>query len=259
MHESRIKMLMQKSAHDNPSIPKATKRELKFYSSQGLIADTIQMYAYNAQLFPNDFQVHYQLGLILYNSGRFRESLTHYREALKHYTESKKNPLFMIYTLISATLKGLKRFEEALEYVNKSEQVMVPHENIADIYYMRAVISHKLKQYEEEVTAYDQAIALEPTEPVFYVNKSETLMTLGRFKDAFDTLDISVGLEVEDYLTHFLRGYAAFKMGNYIIAKEEYENVELFEPKRSKRHFNMKKEFLDGMEQLEPPNKKQKL
>lgn len=256
--QSRRKVVMKKSAHDNPSIPKATTRELQFYNRHGLIIEAIEVFAHIVQLFPNDFLVRYHLGLNLYNYDRFEESLAHFKEALRCYTEPEEIPLFRVFYRIGATLTSLKRFEEALEYINKSEQMMTPHENNADIYYMRAVIYDSLDRHEEEVIAYDHAIALEPMEPVYYVNKTDALITLGRFEEAVDTLNLSIELELETCLTHFLRGYAAFKMGNFVVAKEEYASVELFTPNR-KEVYDMKKEFLDGMEQLEPPNKKQKL
>jgi tetratricopeptide (TPR) repeat protein len=78
-------------------------------------------------------------------------------------------------------LYDLKRYKEAL---TAYEQAIRLDPNDAYAYTKKGNALYNLKQYEEALTAYEQAIRLDPNDAYAYTNKGSVLERLGRNKDA---------------------------------------------------------------------------
>jgi len=79
------------------------------------------------------------------------------------------------------TLKGLKRYEEALAAY---EQTISLDPNDAEAYYNKGSVLYSLKRYEEALVAYNQAIRLDPNNADAYSAKGWCLDNLKRFKES---------------------------------------------------------------------------
>ncbi len=259
MHESRRKTLVKRFAEDNPPIPRATYHELVFLWEQRLCPKVIELCIHNVQLFPDDPTLHYHLGVHLHSTEYFKDAYNHFKTAKLYFKHkpSESIPLFRIYYRMGLTLHDLKHNEKALKYIYKSEKRMTPHEYNSDIYFTKACIFNDMKRHHDEIEAYERAIELEPDQAIYHRNKADTQIILKQFREAMETLETAIGLNLSTNDIRFLRGYAAFRAGDYSIAEEEYENVAAY-VSHTALTTSRKSEFLDGMRRSEPPTKKQK-
>src|SRR5260221_233577 len=79
------------------------------------------------------------------------------------------------------SLHNLKQYEEAL---TAYEQAVRLDPNDADAYNGKGISLYNLRRYEEALTAYDQAIHLDPNDAVAYHNKGFALEQLGKQREA---------------------------------------------------------------------------
>jgi tetratricopeptide (TPR) repeat protein len=94
-------------------------------------------------------------------------------------------------------------------------------------------INHWQKQYENALTNYNRAIALEPSEPSFYVNRCATLMELERFEEALADMDRAIELDDTDYQDFVLRGMVHIELGHPMEARADWETALKKAPKGS--------------------------
>ncbi len=104
---------------------------------------------------------------------------------------------------------------KALEYLALAEQ---RNKAFVHLYSTRGEVFVHMKNYDEALKAFEQAIELSPLNPVRYKAASDILMVKGRYQDAVILLEKAVksGLEFKELFNHLSQAY--FMMKDYAKA-----------------------------------------
>ena len=82
-----------------------------------------------------------------------------------------------------------------------------------------------LKNYNDAINCYDEALELEPKYVVALNNKGNTLRKMKKYSDAIECLDTSIKINPESYYPHHRRTLAYLEWGKYSDAIKLTENL----------------------------------
>jgi serine/threonine protein kinase len=120
-----------------------------------------------------------------------------------------------------------RRYEEAL---TAYDQAIGLNPNSADAYYNKGDALRKLKRYEEALTAYDQAILLNPNHTDAYYNKGIALGELKRYEEALAVYDQIIGLNPNSDHAYSAKGLTLHDLKRYEEALTAYDQAILLNP-----------------------------
>src|SRR5260221_210168 len=139
----------------------------------------------------------------------FTDIARHIRTAVKDMQTS-----LMVQELLEegTSLKRLKRYEEA---ITAYDQAIRLDPNNAVTYYHKANCFQSLKRYEEALTAYDQAIRLNPNDARAYYDKGNSLNDLQRYEEALTVYDQAIRLDPNHALAYYDKGDCLRRLKRY--------------------------------------------
>jgi tetratricopeptide (TPR) repeat protein len=121
------------------------------------------------------------------------------------------------------TLYKLKRYEEAL---TAYEQAIRLDPNLAYVYNNKGKTLNELKRYEEALTAYKQAIRLDPNLAYVYNNKGKTLNELKRYEEALAAYEQAIRLNPNHAKTYNNKGDVLNALKHFEEAKKAYQKAQ---------------------------------
>jgi tetratricopeptide (TPR) repeat protein len=110
-----------------------------------------------------------------------------YNEAVKKYNQLLKidSNYFQAWTNRGYALAGLQEYEDMRESCSTAT-IIQPTAVYA--WNCQGEALHNLQQDQKAITAFDKAIALDRTDPIFLINKSESLGALGNNQGSIDSI-----------------------------------------------------------------------
>ena len=111
--------------------------------------------------YPDLYEVHLNIGIILQGKEDYDKALEHYRIALEHNPDNENALIY-----VAEVYLAQRNFEEALIWYIKAAEVK------PDLYYVIgqiADVARFIENYEVAVEYYNKAIALDPTKPMPYL------------------------------------------------------------------------------------------
>ena len=118
-------------------------------------------------------------GKLLFRQKRYNDALSMYQETLR------LNPDFDSYYSAGLTFFNLKRYQEGEEALKTAltvlEQKIIATPQNASLFYSKGLVLLQLQSYEEALTIFDQAIALDPRS-LYFAGRLKALWKLKRFK-----------------------------------------------------------------------------
>ncbi|MCE5243579.1 MAG: YcaO-like family protein [Desulfobacteraceae bacterium] len=121
---------------------------------------------------------------------RPEEALALLQEALKQKPDP--NEIASIYVHIASCRKELGRFREALEALRVAEEY---NRELKEIYNLRGFCHFKLKEHEQAIAAFEQAIELDPGSAIDYANIGSNLREMGHIQEAIRLYRIALELD----------------------------------------------------------------
>ncbi len=111
------------------------------------------------------------------------------------------------------------------------EIVVGRHQRIAAAYAGRGLLNWRKGRFERALADHTEAIRLEPTRPLFYVDRGRDLQSLGRWDEAIKDFDHAVQLDREEGAFFFVeRGRALSKHGEHDRALADLNRAILIQP-----------------------------
>lgn len=156
--------------------------------------------------FPDRFDVHFFLGLILENQDRAAEALEHFRRALE--LDPPVHEIPSIYVHLGACQKDLGDFQEAAAAFTQA-LALSPH--LKEAHHLLGFCCFKLEEYQQAVECFEKVIELDPGSAIDYANLGINLQRLGHPKEAAYVL--KQALELDPGLDFAARALADLQAG----------------------------------------------
>jgi len=167
-------------------------------------------------------------GYSLAGKGLHREAIDAYNHAI---TLDPSNPIF--HKNKEKALSALKRQKKlkscTSEYEDTIEQKPMSKLDYAIDWNNKAGSLFKQGRVDEAIIAYDRAISLDPTHPIFWKNKAKALKAIGKDEESesahelFESINAQKSLKPpEDAISWNNKGYSLAEQGNHIEAVDAY-------------------------------------
>jgi tetratricopeptide (TPR) repeat protein len=175
----------------------------------------------------------YHKGLCLFNLGKYMEALETMQvlndeyEGVAYYNEESRNKLNDDYYSLNceiSKLEGDKKYLEAITLCNK--MLLIIPESYS--YNTKGNLLYKLGKYNEAIEQYDKSIGFSPIEHDVYEFKANALYNLGKVNEAIECFDESVK-QVPERSRYLAKGNYLYKLALYDQVLESFDKViELF-------------------------------
>ncbi|MDT8358164.1 MAG: tetratricopeptide repeat protein [Methanomicrobiaceae archaeon] len=97
-------------------------------------------------------------------------------------------------------------------------------------WYNEGVTLLSIREYEEAMTFFDNALKAIPGHPDFLIGKGDTYLAMGHFEEAYECYSKSASEEAENFRAWMRSGIALLRMGKHERALETFEKAkDLFE------------------------------
>ncbi len=196
---------------------------------------------------PDDADLWYNRGLVLYNLNRYRDAVRSFERAVAinpDYAEAERNRRILMALIqkkiVDYERKGTEcatdgRFDEAVVYY---DQVLSLDPEAPSVWYNRGVALRNLGRYEEAVASYDHALSLAPDDPGTWYNRGVALRNLGRYEDAIESYGRALALDSDDADTWHNRGVALRKLGRHADAVTSFDRALSINPQDAAIWYN---------------------
>jgi tetratricopeptide (TPR) repeat protein len=115
----------------------------------------------------------------------------------------------------------LKRYDEALEYLDKAKI----ESNINEVWVFRGVALNELGRHEEALDSFNKAIELEPKELLIRMSYGDTLIQLGRYDEALASFDKAIELDYDNLIAWIEKGKALSSLERYDEALQSFNKA----------------------------------
>jgi tetratricopeptide (TPR) repeat protein len=169
-----------------------------------------------AQKLPNDREVRMVLDAQLADTGDPEKPVADVRSMLKGAPEDRE-----VYLRLSIMYTRLKRWSEAEEALNKTEELSLKAEDKENVYFLRGSTYEREKKYDQAEAEFRKILAVNP-------QNAATLNYLGymnaerdvRLEESLNYIKQAVGSEPTNGAYLDSLGWAYFKLGKYDLAEE---------------------------------------
>lgn len=142
------------------------------------------------QLKPDDAEVFYNRGKVLFESGQFEEALENFNKAIE-----LKPDYFEAYTNCGVLLSASGQFDKAIEHFNEAIRLKP---DLAVAYSNRGNALSECGKTEEALASYDKAVQLKPDYANALYNRGNVQRNLGLFDEALESYNEAIRL-IPDY------------------------------------------------------------
>ncbi|MBF2093395.1 MAG: tetratricopeptide repeat protein [Synechococcales cyanobacterium K44_A2020_017] len=108
----------------------------------------------------------------------------------------------------------------------------------SDLFWSIGSDLHQLREYEEAIAAYDQALDIKPDDHEVLNNKGIALRQLGRYEEAIAFYDQALAIKPDDHKALHNKGYALGNLGRYEEAIAFYDQALDIKPDNHKVLYN---------------------
>jgi tetratricopeptide (TPR) repeat protein len=174
-----------------------------------------------AQKLPNDREIRMVLDSQLADTGDPEKPLADVRSMLKGGPEDRE-----VYLRLSIMYTRLKRWSEAEEALNKTEQLSLKAEDKENVYFLRGSTYEREKKYDQAEAEFRKILAVNP-------QNAATLNYLGymnaerdvRLEESLNYIKQAVSSEPTNGAYLDSLGWAYFKLGKYDLAEQSLDKA----------------------------------
>lgn len=166
---------------------------------------------------PQAWLAHYNLGVLLVNSGRSDEVMTHFSEALRLKPDDADT-----HYNFGVALEKQGRLEEAMAHFSEAVRL---RPNYADAHYSMAVILAQQSKFEEAISYYSKALQVRPLYVEAHNNLGVALFSLGKLDKAIEHYRTALKLNPDFSKAHNNLGNALIQKGKLDEAIAHYSRA----------------------------------
>lgn len=166
---------------------------------------------------PHAWLAHYNLGVLLVNSGRSDEVMTHFSEALRLKPDDADT-----HYNFGVALEKQGRLEEAMAHFSEAVRLRPDY---ADAHYSMAVILARQSKFEEAISHYSKALQVRPFYAEAHNNLGVALFSLGKLDKAIEHYRTALKLNPDFGKAHNNLGNALIQKGKLDEAIAHYSRA----------------------------------
>jgi len=144
---------------------------IKTWTQVGYWQNSINLFNYALKVTKDNYLVHNNLGLVLFNEGKTEEAIYHYNMAIRIKTD-----FMLAYFNRGIANFKLGQYQRAIEDFNKAASIIPTY---ADTYYNKGVTYTYLGQHQLAIENYNAAIRLKPDYATAYNNRAFAYLNQG--------------------------------------------------------------------------------
>lgn len=123
----------------------------------------------------------------------------------------------------ASLLETMGKHKEALEKANSTQ-------DLAKVWYNRAVALRNEGKFDKAITAYDKAIELDPQDAEAKIDKGLTFLVMGRFNESLAAYDEALEIEPDSSYTWIEKGLVLSRMEQFNESLVAYEEALRIDP-----------------------------
>jgi len=166
---------------------------------------------------PHAWMAHYNLGVLLVNSGRSDEVMAHFSEALRLQPDDAD-----AHYNLGVALEKQGRLEEAMAHFSEAARLRPDY---ADAHYSIAVILARQSKFDEAISHYSQALRVNPNYAEAHNNLGVALFSLGKLSKAIEHYRTALTLDPDFGKAHNNLGNALIQNGKLDEAIAHYSRA----------------------------------
>jgi len=166
---------------------------------------------------PHAWMAHYNLGVLLVNSGRSDEVMAHFSEALRLQPDDAD-----AHYNLGVALEKQGRLEEAMAHFSEAARLRPDY---ADAHYSIAVILARQSKFDEAISHYSQALRVNPNYAEAHNNLGVALFSLGKLSKAIEHYRTALTLDPDFGKAHNNLGNALIQKGKLDEAIAHYSRA----------------------------------
>lgn len=210
-------------------------RQAVLSHQQGKLAEAAQLYLTVLQLEPESVEAHHNLGTALVQLNRLEEAKTHFETAIAIRPDSAEahNNLGNVLAHLNRLDQSIVQFEKVLEI---SRQAAEPYLRAC---YNIAVTLQALNRYEEAISYYVRAIAIEPDYADAHNNVGVALMKCERPQEALTHYERLAAIRPNQPEAHNNLGVSLHALNRETEAIAHFTNALVIRPDYADAHANL--------------------
>ncbi|MEE9122805.1 MAG: tetratricopeptide repeat protein [Syntrophobacteria bacterium] len=166
---------------------------------------------------PHAWMAHYNLGVLLVNSGRSDEVMAHFSEALRLQPDDAD-----AHYNLGVALEKQGRLKEAMAHFSEAVRLRPDY---ADTHYSMAVILARQNKFKEAISHYSNALRVNPTYAEAHNNLGVALFSLGELNKAIEHYRTALKLDPNFGKAHNNLGNALIQKGKLDEAIAHYSRA----------------------------------
>ena len=183
----------------------------------GYWKNSITLYQHTLSITKNNSMIHNNLGLALYDEGKFREAVDHFSETI-HRVPDNADAYFNrgnAYAMLGRHQLAVNDYKEVIRMMPDNAAACT---GIGNIY-------AGLKKYQTAIGYYSEAIRQQPGYAGAYYNRGAVYAMSGRHELAVENYNETIRLMPDNARAFINRGAAYFKLGQYQRAIEDFNRA----------------------------------
>lgn len=179
---------------------------------------------------PSSFDIHFHLGYLFYDLGKFVDSIFYYSKALELNFEH-------VYALNNRgnSYNEIEEYEKAIEDLDKAISL---DPNNAHAYNNRGNSYLGLQQFDKAIENYDKAVELDPNYDMAYQNRGNTYNAQKEYRNGIEDTTKAIMLNPSNKLAYNTRGNSYYGLKKYEKAIENYDKAVEINPNFSNAYNN---------------------
>jgi Flp pilus assembly protein TadD len=189
------------------------------------------LYKHTLKHTSNNFIIHNNLGVVLYNQGRTEEAIKHYLQALQSYPDYAD-----AHSNLGAAYAGSGMYKEAIEACKKAIKI---NPDYAKAHYNLGVAYGGSGKYKEAAEAFQQALRIDPDDAQTHSNLGIAYAGSGKYQEATVAFKQAIRINPDYAKAHYNLGVAYGGSGKYKEAAEAYKQALRINPDYADAHYNL--------------------
>ena len=179
---------------------------------QELMTSSVDSFAKAIELQPSNANYSNNMGLLCYHLERFEESIKYIDHSISLNPEN-----YQFYYNKALILYENKFARESLFYINKAIEYSEKQtgQALPNYFHFKGMVLYDEGRFEESLTNYDKAIAINNTKPEFFAERALCLFQLERSLNAIDDFDIAIKLQPHNTGNYYFKGLILFELQRY--------------------------------------------
>ena len=156
-------------------------------------AAALETAQYALRLKPTDVDALNTAGLAAYYSNDLTKAVEYFTEAIRNNPEHGQSHVNLgnAFFQMESWYRARRQYKKALENIPKAQLAKTAYQR-AYMYYMTALSYHETANYEQEITALNQALSLDPTYFAAYRQMGRAYLARSEYRAAHRALEIAI-------------------------------------------------------------------